>query len=98
MTKGKSLRNGYLLITGRASVLILILIIITKTIINIFALRSLWRRRGRWRRNKATHMRLSLCDTTNMGVHLIKLSSECIKASIHMLKLHHDSLKRHTTA
>ena len=32
-----------------------------------------------------------------MGVHLIQLSSESVKASIHALKLRHDCLKSHTT-
>ena len=97
MTKGKSLRSCHLLITKGASILILIIIIITETIISILVLKSLWRRRGRWRRGEATHTSLSSCDTTNTGVHLIQLSSECIMVSIHALKLHHDSLKHHTT-
>ena len=42
-------------------------------------------------------MSLSSCDTTNMSVHLIQLSSKCIKASIHALKLSHDCLEGHIT-
>ena len=97
MTKGKSLRSCHVLITRGASILILIIIIITETIISILVLKSLWRRRGRWRRGEATHTSLSSCDTTNMSVHLIQLSSECIMVSIHVLKLRHDGLKHHTT-
>ena len=37
------------------------------------------------------------CNMTDTGVHLIHLSNECIKASIHALKLHHDHLEGHTT-
>ena len=83
MTKGKSLR-GRLIITRKASNLILILI-----------LRSLWRRR--WRSNKAIKASPSLCNTTNTGVYLIQLNSKSIKMSIYALKLHHDYLKSHTT-
>ena len=83
---------GCLIITGRASILILIIII---TINSILILRSLWRRR--WRSNKATKAILSLCNTTNTCVYLIQLNSESIKMSIYALKLHHDYLKSHTT-
>ena len=41
MTKDKLLRNRHLLITGRANLLILIIIIITSTIISILFLKSL---------------------------------------------------------
>ena len=84
--------RGCLIITERADILILIIII---TINSILIPRSLWRRR--WRSNKATKVILSLCNTTNTGVHLIQLSSESIKVSIHALKLCHDCLKSHTT-
>ena len=88
--------RGCLIIPERADILILILIlIIIITINSILIPRSLWRRR--WRSNKATKVILSLCNTTNMGVHLIQLSSESIKVSIHALKLCHDCLKSHTT-
>ena len=36
-------------------------------------------------------------NTANTSVHLIQLSSECIKASIHALKLRHDRIKSHTS-
>ena len=77
MTKGKSLRSSHLLVTGRASILILILINITITGVTIIVLllKCLWRRRGK--RYETTKVILSLCNTTNMGVHLIQLSSEC---------------------
>ena len=94
MTKGKSLRGHLLLITRRASILILIIIIITNN--SILILRRLWRRR--WRSNEATKASLSSCNTTNMGVHLIQLSSKSIKVSIYALKLRHDCLKSHTNS
>ena len=93
MTKGKSLRGRHLLIIGKASILILIIII--GTIISILVLRSLWRRRGR--RNEATKASLSSCDTTYTGVHLTQLITESVKVSIHALKLRHDCLEHHTT-
>ena len=95
MTKGKSLRSCHLLITGRASILILLIIIITSTIISILVLKSLWRRRGR--SDEATKASLSSCNTTDTGVHLTQLITKNVTASIHALKLCHDHLKRHTT-
>ena len=82
MTKIKSLRSGHLLITGRASILILIL-------------RSLGRRMGR--SNEATKVSLTSCNTTHTSGHLTHLISENVKASIYALKLHHNRLKSHTT-
>ena len=82
MPKCKSLRSHHLIII---------------IIISILVLRILWRKRRRWRRGEATHASLSSCDTTNTGVHLKQLNSECIKVSIHVLKLCHDDLKHHTT-
>ena len=93
MTKGKSLRSRHLIITGRASILILILIVIT--VITILNCQSLWRRRRK--SGKTTKVSLSSCNTTDMGVHLTQLISESVKASIHALKLCHDSLDGHTT-
>ena len=93
MIKGKSLRSGHLLITGRTSILTLIIII--ETIISILVLKSLGRRRKR--RYKATKVSLSSCDTTDTSVHLTQLIIESFKASIHALKLCYDRLKRHTT-
>ena len=92
MTKSKSLRGRYLIITGRASILILIVITI---IIIILIYRNLWRRR--WRSNETTKTSLSSCNQTDTGVHLTQLIRESVKASIHALKLCHDRLKHHTT-
>ena len=64
-------------------------------IILILSLKSLW---SRWRRsfkNEATYDCLPSCNTADMDVHLIQLSRECIKASIHALKLRHDVLESH---
>ena len=93
MTKGKSLRGRHLIITSKASILILIIII--STIIAILICQSLQRRRGR--SGKTTEASLSSCNTTNTGVHLTQLITESVKASIHALKLHHDDLKCHST-
>ena len=91
-TKGKSLRGRHLIINDRASILILIIII--STIIAILICRSL--RRRRWRSGKTTKVSLSSCNTTNTGVHLTQLIIESVKASIRVLKLCNDGLKRHT--
>ena len=37
------------------------------------------------------------CNTTHTSGHLTHLISESIKASIHVLKLHHNCLERHST-
>ena len=96
MTKGKSLRSSQLIITGRASILISNSInITTKVTTIVLVLRCLGRRRRRL--YEATKASLSSSNMTDMGVHLIQLSSECIKASIHALKLCHDRLEGHTT-
>ena len=91
ITKGKPLRDHHLLITERASILILILIIIISTIIAALIHRSLGRS------NETTKASLLLCNTTDTGVHLTQLITKSVKASIHMLKLRHDGLKSHTT-
>ena len=90
MTKGKSLRDLHLVITGRASIIILII-----TSITILIFRSPWRRRRR--SNETTKASLSTCYTTDASVHLTHLIREKVKASIHVLKLCHDSLQGHTT-
>ena len=96
MTKGKSLRSSQLIITGRASILISNSInITTKVTTIVLVLRCLGRRRRRL--YEATKASLSSSNMTDMGVHLIQLSSECIKASIHALKLRHDRIKSHTS-
>ena len=81
--------SSHLVVTGRASILILIIIII------VIVLRCLWRRRGRLR--EATKASLSSCNTTNTGAHLTQPITECVKASIHALKLRHDRLEGYTT-
>ena len=78
--------------TGRDSISILIIIIVVGVII---ILGCLGRRGGRL--YKATKVSLPSSNTTNMGVHLIHLSRECIKASIHALKLRHDRIKGHNS-
>ena len=77
----------------RVSILILILIIII-VVIEV-TIRCLWRRRGRL--HKAIKTNLSSCSTTDMGVHLTQLITECVKASIHAPKLRHKHLKGYTT-
>ena len=78
---------------GRASVSILIIIIVLGTII---VLGCLGTRRGRL--YKATKASLPSSNIADTSVHLIHLSSECINASIHALKLHHDRIKGHTSS
>ena len=91
--KRKSLRCCHFLIIGRASILILTIII--STIIAVLICRSLGKRRGR--SGKTTEASLLLCNTTDMGVHLTQLIIESVKESIHALKLCHDGLESHTT-
>ena len=88
-----STSSRHLIITGRASIVILISIIVVEVI--VIVLRCLKRKRES--NNETTHDSLSLCDTTHTGVHLTQLITECVKASIHMHKLCHDGLKCHST-
>ena len=74
--------SRHLIIVGRASISILIIIIIVGVII---VLGCLGRRRGRL--HKTTKVSLPSSNMTDTGVHLIHLSSECIKAIIYALKL-----------
>ena len=92
MTKGESPRGRHLIITRKASILIITII----TILTILICQSLWRRRGR--SGETTKASLSSCYTTDTGVHLTQLISESVKASIQALKLHHDSLQGHITS
>ena len=92
--KGVSTSNRHLIITRRASIIILINIIIAGAI-DTLILRSRWRWRGS--RSEITHDSLSLCDTTNTGVHLTQLITKSVKASIHANKLCRDGLKCHST-
>ena len=89
--------SSYLIVTGKASILILILIIIivVKVTIIVFVLRCLWRRRGRL--YEATKASLPSSNTADTGVHLTQLITKCVKASIHALQLRHDRLEGHTT-
>ena len=88
MTKDESSRGRHLIITGRAIILILI-------IITILICQSLWRKR--WRSGEASKTSLSSYYTNDIGVHLTQLIRESVKASIHALKLRHDSVQSHTS-
>ena len=87
MTQGKSLRGCHLVITGKASIVLIITILIR---------RSLWRKR--WKGSETTKKSLSSCYMTDTSVHLTHLISERVKVSIHALKLCHDGLEGHTTS
>ena len=88
-----STSDRHLIITGRASTIVLISTIIARAIITLI-LGSRWR----WRSNsETTHSSLSSCDTTNMGVYLTQLIIKSVKASIHAHKLCHNGLKCHST-
>ena len=73
MTKGKSLRGRHLVITRRASIILMIISIIT------LISQGLWRRRGR--RSKAVDACLSACNTSYPSVHLTHLISEIVKTT-----------------
>ena len=68
--KWVSTSSRHLIITRRASIIILISVITTGAIVTLI-LKSQWRWRGN--RNETTHDSLSSCDTTNTSVHLTKL-------------------------
>jgi len=87
--------SRYLVSAGRASIYILIIIIVVRTIIVLECRRCLRRRKGRL--YKATKANLLSSNTADTGVHLIQLNRECIKASIHVLKLCHDRIQSHTS-
>ena len=93
VTKG-SKSSRHLIITGWASTIDLITIIIKVTIVFLI-LRSLWRRRARL--DEATKASLPSSNTTNTSVHLTQLITENVKASIHALQLRHDHIKSHST-
>ena len=84
---------------GRASFSIVIIIrsiiVIIIIIILILRIKSHWRRWRRSLRSKATHDRLLSCYTADTNVHPIQLNKECIKVSIHALKLCHDVSEWH---
>ena len=90
ISKGKSLRGHHLVITGRASIILIIL--------RRRGRGMLWRG---WR-SKANHASLFAGNATDLGVHRTHLICEIVKTttkvSLHSLKLHHDGLKGHTTS
>ena len=80
---------------SRASISIIIIrsiIVITTIIILIFRIkiRSHWRRWRRSLRSKIAHDRQPSSNTIDTSVRLLQLCRECIKASIHALKLCQD--------
>ena len=86
----------HLVTAGRASIsIIIIIIIVVGVIIVLGCLRCISRRKGRL--HKATKASLPSSNTIDTRVHLIHLRSECIKASIHTLKLCHDHIQSHTS-
>ena len=92
--KGVSTSSRYLIITGRASTIILITIIVRVTIV-VLIIKNLCKKRGRL--DEATKASLPSSNTADTGVHLTQLITESVKVSIHVLKLHHDRIKSHTT-
>ena len=88
------MRSHHLVITGRVSIILIIIILINIIFINR---RSLWKRRG-----KRCNMSLSTGNATKSGVHLTHLICEIVKTttkvSLHLLKLRHDGLEGHTTS
>ena len=89
-----STSSRHLIITRRASIIILISVITAEAIVT-FIVGSRWRWRGS--HSETTYDSLSSCDTTNTSVHLTQLINESVKASIHAHKLCHDGLKCHST-
>ena len=87
--------SRHLVSARRVSISILIIIIVVGVIIVLECLRCYERRRGRL--DKATKVSLPSSNTADTGVHLTHLSSECIKVSIHALKLRYDRIKSHTS-
>ena len=90
--------SRHLVDTGRASISILIIIVVIGVIIVLgclVVLGCLRRRRGRL--HKDTKANLPSGNTAGMGVHLTQLITDIVKASIHALKLHHNRIKSHTT-
>ena len=87
--------SNHLVVTGRAINLILIIIIVVQVTIIVRVLKCLWKRKGR--HHEATKASLLLGWTIDTGVHLTQLITECVKASIHALKLRHNRLEIHTT-
>ena len=92
--KEVSTSSRHLIITGRASTIVLITIIVRVTIV-VLIIKNLCKKRGRL--DEATKASLPSSNTADTGVHLTQLITESVKVSIHMLKLHHDRIKSHTT-
>ena len=89
--KWVSISSRHLIITRRASIIILI----TARAIITHILRCLGRRRGS--HSETNHDSLSSHDVTNTGVHLTQLIVESVKAGIYVHKLCHNGLKCHST-
>ena len=87
--------SSHLLVTRRASILILILNITIGVTIIVLVLKCLWRRKGRL--HEVTKANLSSFNTVNTSVHLTQLITKSVKASIHVLKLRHNRLEGYTT-
>ena len=79
------LLSKHLVSAGRASISILIIIVVGVIIV-------LERRRGRL--YKATKVSLLSTNMADTGVHLIHLSNKCIKMSIHVRIKSHNSRRR----
>ena len=82
------LLSKHLVSAGRASISILIIIVVGVIIV----LKFLERRRGRL--YKATKVSLLSSNMADTGVHLIHLSNKCIKMSIHVRIKSHNSRRR----
>ena len=88
--------SRHLVRVGRASISILTIIIVVRAVIVVGCLGCLERRRGRL--HKTTKASLPSSNTADTSVHLIQLNRKCIKASMHTLKLRHDSVQSHTSS
>ena len=82
--------SRHLIRAGRANISILTIIIVIGVIIVLGCLGCLRGKRGSL--HKTTKASLPSSSMADTGVHLIQLSRECIKVSIHVLKLRHDSV------
>ena len=85
--------SRHLVSAERASISILIIIIVVGAIIVLGCLE-----RRRERLYKATKASLPSSNTADTGVHLIQLSRECIKMSIHALKWRHNRVQSYTSS
>ena len=85
-----SISSRHLVITGCASIPILIIIIVIGVVLG-----CLERRRGKL--HETTKASLPFGNIADTSIHLTQLITESVKASIHALKLHHNRIKSHTT-